>query len=147
MASGRPRQPNDPSIMASVETAMSTVARPGLIARVWHWRYELGLITGLVLGTVGIGIALGPGWLIAVAAAAMAIVAAALILAAVPPADHRPGLVRHHAAPGPDRLRALLDPDQGRPPPGGPLHRARALRRAGLAVVPRRDHRRGPGGG
>jgi len=78
MASGRPRQPNDPSIMASLETAMSTVARPGLIARVWHWRYELGLIAGLVLGTVGIGITLGPGWLIAVAAAAMAIVAAAL---------------------------------------------------------------------
>jgi hypothetical protein len=42
MAFGRPRQPNDPSIMASVETAMSTVARPGLIGRVWHWRYELG---------------------------------------------------------------------------------------------------------
>jgi hypothetical protein len=58
---------------------MSTVARPGLIARVWHWRYEMGLISGLVLGTVGIGITLGPGWLIAVAAATMAIVAAALI--------------------------------------------------------------------
>ena len=79
MASGRPRRPNDPSIMASVETAMSTVARPGLIARVWHWRYELGLIAGLVLGMVGIGITLGPGWLIAVAAATMAILAAALI--------------------------------------------------------------------
>jgi hypothetical protein len=39
MASGRPRQPNDPSIMASLETAMSTAARPGLIARAWHWRY------------------------------------------------------------------------------------------------------------
>jgi len=79
MAFGRPRQPNDPSIMASVETAMSTVARPGLIGRVWHWRYELGLIAGVLLGTVGIGITLGPGWLIAVAAATMAIVAAALI--------------------------------------------------------------------
>ena len=41
MASGRPRQPNDPSIMASVEAALSTVARPNLIARLWHWRYEL----------------------------------------------------------------------------------------------------------
>ena len=78
MASGRPRQPNDPSIMASVETAMSTVARPALIARVWHWRYELGLIAGVVLGTVGIGITLGPGWLIAAAAAMMAVLAAAL---------------------------------------------------------------------
>ncbi len=78
MASGRPRQPNDPSIMASVETAMSTVARPALISRVWHWRYELGLIAGVVLGTVGIGITLGPGWLIAAAAATMAVLAAAL---------------------------------------------------------------------
>src|SRR5438034_7258503 len=66
MASGRPRQPNDPSIMASLETAMSTVARPHLIARMWHWRYELGLIAGVLLGTIGIGITLGPGWLIAV---------------------------------------------------------------------------------
>jgi hypothetical protein len=41
MASGRPRQPNDPSVMASVEAAMSTVARPRIIARMWHWRYEL----------------------------------------------------------------------------------------------------------
>ena len=36
MASGRPRQPNDPSVMASVAVAMSTVARPRLIARMWH---------------------------------------------------------------------------------------------------------------
>jgi hypothetical protein len=30
MASGRPRQPNDPSVMASLEAAMSTVAGPRL---------------------------------------------------------------------------------------------------------------------
>ena len=46
MASGRPRQPNDPSVMASVEAAMSTVSRPHLIARMWHRRYELGLKIG-----------------------------------------------------------------------------------------------------
>src|SRR5947208_14094802 len=101
MASGRPRQPNDPGIMASVETAMSTVARPGLIARVWHWRYELGLITGLVLGTAGIGITLGPGWLIGVAAAALAIVAAALIL----PPSRQPILDRAWCDITPVRLR------------------------------------------
>jgi hypothetical protein len=78
VASGRPRQPNDPSVMASVEAAMSTVARPRLIARMWHWRYELGLIAGVLLGTIGIGVTLGPGWLIAAAAAAMAVMAAAL---------------------------------------------------------------------
>jgi hypothetical protein len=78
MASGRPRQPNDPSIMASVEAAMSTVARPRLIARMWQWRYELGLIAGVLLGTTGIGVTLGLDWLIAATAAAMAILAAAL---------------------------------------------------------------------
>ena len=78
MASGRPRQPNDPSIMASVEAALSTVSRPGLIARMWHWRYELGLIAGVLLGTIGIAATVGPGWLIAAAAATMAIWAAAL---------------------------------------------------------------------
>ena len=142
MASGRPRQPNDPSIMASVEAAVSTVSRPGLIARMWHWRYELGLIAGVLLGTIGIGATVGLGWLIAATAATMAILGRRADVAAIPATAHRPGLVRHHAAPGPDRLRARLDPDQGRPAPGGPLHRARGLRRAGLAVVPRRDHRR-----
>jgi len=78
MASGRPRQPNDPSVMASLEAAMSTVARPRLIARIWHWRYEFGLIAGVLLGTIGIGVTLDPGWLIAAAAALMAVMAAAL---------------------------------------------------------------------
>ena len=78
MASGRPRQPNDPGIMASVEAAMSTVARPRLITRIWPWCYEFGLIAGTVLGMIGIGVTLGPGWLIAAAAAAMAILGVAL---------------------------------------------------------------------
>ncbi len=73
MASGRPRQPNDPSIMASVEAALSTVAQPNLIARLWHWRYELALIAGGLLGAITIGYILGLERLIAVAAAAMAI--------------------------------------------------------------------------
>ena len=77
MASGRPRQPNDPSIMASIETAVSMVARPNLLARLWHWRYELGLIAGGLLGAVTIGYTLGLHWLIVVAAAMMAIATAA----------------------------------------------------------------------
>jgi hypothetical protein len=77
MASGRHRQPNDPGIMASVGAAMSTVARPRPITRIWPWRYEFGLIAGTVLGMIGIGVTLGPGWLIA-AAAAMAILGVAL---------------------------------------------------------------------
>ena len=67
MASGRPRQPNDPSIMASVEAALSTVPRPNLVVRLWHWRYELGLIAEGLLGAITIGFTLGLDWLIAVA--------------------------------------------------------------------------------
>lgn len=78
MASGRPRQPNDPGIMASLETAISTVPRPGLLARLWHWRYELGLVAGVVLAAIGIGGALGLDWLIAVAGAAMAVLITAM---------------------------------------------------------------------
>jgi hypothetical protein len=86
MASGRPRQPNDPSIMASVEAAVSQAPRPGLFARLWHWRYELGLIAGVLLAVVATGYALGLDWLIAVAAATMAVLAAAM---AWPPSRRR----------------------------------------------------------
>ena len=65
--------------MASVEAALSTVARPNLIARLWHWRYELGLIAGGLLGAITIGYTLGLDWLIAVAAAAMAILITAIV--------------------------------------------------------------------
>jgi hypothetical protein len=78
MASGRPRRPNDPSIMASVEAAVSSVSRPGPFGRLWHWRYELALLTGLPLAALGIGYTLGLDWLIAMAAAALAGLAAVL---------------------------------------------------------------------
>jgi hypothetical protein len=86
MASGRPRQPNDPSVMASVEAAIRSAARPGPVARLWHWRYEAALVAGLLLGTIGIGVTLGLGWLIATAAAVLAVLAAAL---AWPPSRRR----------------------------------------------------------
>ena len=57
--------------MASVEAAVSVVARPGLLGRSWHWRYELGLIIGVASARAGIGITLGPGWLLVTAAAVM----------------------------------------------------------------------------
>jgi hypothetical protein len=78
MAFGRPRRPNDPSIMASVETAVSTVARPGIIAWLWHWRYELAVIAGLPLAALAIGSTLGLDWLIAMAAAATALLVATM---------------------------------------------------------------------
>ena len=49
-----------------------------LFARLWHWRYELGLIAGGLLGAVTIGYTLGLDWLIAAAAAALAILATAM---------------------------------------------------------------------
>ncbi len=99
---GRPRQPNDPSVMASVEAAISQVARPGLIARLWHWRYETGLIAGLLLAGISIGTTLGLGWLIATAAATMAVLAAAL---AWPPSRQRI-IARAWCVITPHRLRA-----------------------------------------
>jgi hypothetical protein len=86
MAFGRPRQPNDPSIMASLEAALSSTARPGPVGRLWHWRYEAALAAGVLLGTIGIGATLGPGWLVGTAAAALAVLAAAL---AWPPSRRR----------------------------------------------------------
>jgi hypothetical protein len=86
MAFGRPRRPNDPSVMASVEAAISTVARPGPIAWLWHWRYELGLTAGLAaVGWAG-GDELGAAWLIAIAATGLALLVAALVW---PPARKR----------------------------------------------------------
>jgi hypothetical protein len=79
MAFGRPRRRNDPSVMASVEAAISTVARPGLLARLWHWRYELGLITGLAVVGLASGYELGAAWLIAIAATGLALLTGALI--------------------------------------------------------------------
>ena len=78
MASGRPRRPNDPSIMASVEAAVSSVSRAGLPGRLWHRRYELALMAGLPLAALAIGYTLGLGWLIAMAATALAVMGAVL---------------------------------------------------------------------
>jgi hypothetical protein len=84
MASGRPRRPNDPSVMASVETALSSVARPGIFGLIWNWRYELGLSAGLATVGLASGYALGAAWLIAIATAGLVLLAARL---AWPPGD------------------------------------------------------------
>jgi len=78
MASGRPLRPNDPSVMASVEFALSSVARPGLLARLWHWRYEAGLLFGLAGVALASGYALGAVWLIAIIATGLGLLAASL---------------------------------------------------------------------
>ena len=81
MAAGRPRQPHDPSILVGMATAVSTVARPGIIALLWHWRYELGLVTGLAAVAVASGYMLGAAWLIAMAAMGVVLFAGALLWA------------------------------------------------------------------
>lgn len=78
MASGRPRQPNDPSVFASVEAALSTVPRPGVLGSAWYWRYELAIAAGLPAAATAIGLTLGARWLIAAAATATVLLAIAL---------------------------------------------------------------------
>jgi hypothetical protein len=65
MAGGRPRQPNDPSVLSSLESALSAVARPNPIVSAWRWRYELGLLLGLGFGSFAIFQAMGAVWLVA----------------------------------------------------------------------------------
>jgi hypothetical protein len=78
MASGRPRRANDPSVMSSVEHALSSVARPGIFGLIWNWRYELGLSAGLAGVALASGYALGAIWLIAIAVTGLVTLAAAL---------------------------------------------------------------------
>lgn len=86
MAFGRPRRPNDPSVMASVEAALSNVARPGIFGLIWNWRYEFGLSAGLATVALASGYALGAAWLIALAAVGLVLLTAGL---AWPPSRQR----------------------------------------------------------
>jgi hypothetical protein len=78
MASGRPRHPNDPSVLSSVEAAVSTTVRPGILGLLWHWRYETAAGIGLPAAAVAIGYTIGIGWLIGAAATGVIILTAAL---------------------------------------------------------------------
>ncbi len=86
MASGRPRQPNDPSVFASVEAAFSTVARPSIFGLAWQWRYELAIAFGIPSVATAIGLTFGAAALIATVATAAALFTAAAIW---PPARKR----------------------------------------------------------
>ena len=86
MASGRPRQPNDPSVFASVEAALSTVPRPSILGFAWQWRYELAIGAGMPAAATAIGLTLGASWLIAAAVTATGLLTAALLW---PPAKDR----------------------------------------------------------
>lgn len=77
MASGRPRRPDDPSLLASADAA-STVARATIGGRAWPWRFDLALITALPLAALGVGVALRLDWLIALAISWLAVFGAAM---------------------------------------------------------------------
>lgn len=102
MAFGRPRRPTDPSIMASVETAISTAAKPNLLARLWHWRYEAGLAAGAAFAAVSIGVTLGAAWL----AATAALTAAAGVAAMTWPPSRQRLIARAWCVITPHRIRA-----------------------------------------
>jgi hypothetical protein len=74
------------SVLAEVETAISTVPRPGLVELLWNWRYELLTAAGLAGPLVAAGVILGSGSLIAVATVEGALLA---ITAAWPTARRR----------------------------------------------------------
>jgi hypothetical protein len=70
MASGRPRRPNDPSVMSSLESAVREIRRPGPLESCWNWRWELGIaftiagLAGLIgasFGLIGLAVAAGAG--------------------------------------------------------------------------------------
>jgi len=73
------RRPRDPSVLDSVETALRTVARPGIHEATWNWRYEILLTAGPAGTAVVIGYTLGIGWLTGFAATALALLAVALL--------------------------------------------------------------------
>jgi hypothetical protein len=78
MAAGRPHWPNDPSLMSSLETAVTEVRRPGPAELTWNWRWELGILAllavpaGLIASEFGLlALAIATGAVLAASAAAL----------------------------------------------------------------------------
>jgi len=86
MPFGRPHGSNDPSILTSIEAALGTVRRGNLLVRLWHWRYEAGLLMGLAICALFVWSTLGPVGLITVAVVALGLLTATL---AWPPSRQR----------------------------------------------------------
>jgi len=72
--SGRPHNPNDPSVMASVESALTPVSRPGLLSLIWNWRWEFILLATSTTVALAIAITTGIVALAAVSGAGLAII-------------------------------------------------------------------------
>ena len=73
MAAGRPRGPNDPSLISSLETAVREVRRPGPIELAWNWRVEFGILAAIVGLSALIADSVGLIGLAAVAGAGLAV--------------------------------------------------------------------------
>jgi len=86
MASGRPRRPNDPSVMSSLESAVRQVHRSGPFEFCWHWRWELGILAATAALSAAAADSLGLIWLAAIAGAGLAVLGAMLLS---PPARDR----------------------------------------------------------
>lgn len=86
MASGRPRRPNDPSVLSSVESTVRQVRRCGPIEFCWLWRGELGILAVTAGLSYLLAASLGLIWLAAFAGAGLA---AGGTLLCWPPARHR----------------------------------------------------------
>jgi hypothetical protein len=80
MPAGRPYGPNDPSLMASLESAVKEVRRPGPVELTWNWRWELGALAVLAVTCGLVASAFGLSGLAAAAGAALAASAATLLL-------------------------------------------------------------------
>jgi hypothetical protein len=70
MPAGRPHRRNDPSLMSSLESALTEVRRPGPFELGWRWRWEFAIVTGLAMlaafivsiaGLLGLAVAAGAG--------------------------------------------------------------------------------------
>ena len=79
MAAGRPHGPNDPSLMSSLETAVTVVRRPGPAELTWNWRWELGILALLAVPSGLIAAEFGLLELAFAAGAGLAAGAAALL--------------------------------------------------------------------
>jgi len=73
-----PRRCVEAGVLAEMESAISTVPRPSLAEFGWNWRYELLLVTVLAGQFTSVGVIAGTGWLIAVTAADVILVAGAV---------------------------------------------------------------------
>ena len=130
MPAGRPHGRNDPSLMSSLESALTGARRPGAVELGWRWRWELTILVGLA--SLAAFIAINVGLI-------------GLAVAASPAVADRGGMVCDHPAQSPSRMRECLGADQERQASDRPGRHACRLRRTGPDLAAGRHHGRRPG--